>query len=288
MSRRDVPLTISGGAFDASPQVAMSAALIGLRASRTNEFRCGRYICSRKSFTVASVAVSLLAAAAVLCYFYLPALLKKPSPAPPKSPDSASIRILVLGDSGVGTPVQFQVAAQMQSYASNALAQGASFQAFLHLGDVVYYDGNPQFFYDRVTVPYLSPLRAEKFLVALGNHDAAWVDNGVALLAFANMSSRYFENVFSSSDGVSVQLIVLDSNSLAYALRLNDTLTAEQTSFLDSKLAQGSFTWRIVAFHHPIFSCSRHGSTLQVMDKWLPVITARGNVNLVLSGHDHK
>ncbi len=173
-----------------------------------------------------------------------------------------------------------------------ATSQGLPFDALLHVGDVIYWDGDPQLFHERITVPYLSPPPASTFLIALGNHDRKWSDSGDAMLAFANLSSRYYERVFRSSGGVSLQLLVLDSNSLALWLSnpstLNTTFTAEQTAFLDSKLAEGAFTWRIVSFHHPVFSCARHKSTLNVSSEWLPVMQRRGNVDLVLSGHDHK
>jgi 3',5'-cyclic AMP phosphodiesterase CpdA len=213
----------------------------------------------------------------------------------PKHPfTDPRIRLLVIGDSGVGNATQRQVALQMDSYASKVLNQspGSEFLALVHVGDLVYDKatggGDPKYFNDRITQPYMSPLRARKFLVALGNHDANWVDNGEALLAFSNLSSRFYEQVFKSSDGVSMQLIVLDSNSLEYRPRINDSLTAQQALFLDSKLSEGSYTWRVVVFHHPVFSCSRHGSSMNVSAHWMPIIAQRGNVNLVLSGHDHK
>ena len=251
--------------------------------------RIGRFLFTKKSVFAASGVALLLVAAAVVCAVYLPPLLNKRAAVPVAVAES--IRILVIGDSGVGNETQMAVARQMSLYASN---QSLPFHALLHVGDVIYMDGNPLHFYDRITVPYLSPLQAREFVVALGNHDTFWVDGGAAMLAFANMTSRYLEKVFRSSDGTSMQLIVLDSNCLAYWWRnpstLNETLAAEQTAFLDSKLAEGAYTWRVVSFHHPVFSCGRQNSTVSanVSKEWMPVINKRGNVNLVLSGHSHK
>jgi hypothetical protein len=249
--------------------------------------RCVHFARSKKPLIAKSFFASLVIAAAILCSILLPPLFKKPSPAPAVVP--AGIRMLVIGDSGVGDPTQKEVARQMSLYASS---QGLPFDALLHVGDVIYWDGDPQYFHERITVPYLSPPQARTFLVALGNHDRKWSDSGDAMLAFANLSSRYYEQVFRSSDGASLQLLVLDSNSLAYwpsnPSTLNTTFTAEQTAFLDSKLAEGPYTWRVVSFHHPVFSCARHKSSLNVSVEWLPVMERRGNVDLVLSGHDHK
>jgi len=43
---------------------------------------------------------------------------------------------------------------------------------------------------------------------------------------------------------------------------------------------------RVVVFHQPAWSCSRHGSTPAVDARWTPVLE-RHRVTLVLSGHDH-
>jgi hypothetical protein len=251
------------------------------------QLRCWRFALTRKTVLASSFAVSLVVAAVVVCSVMLPPLFNRPPP--PSAPPPASIRLLVVGDSGVGDQMQIDVARQMSMYASR---QGVPFDALLHVGDVVYFDGDPQLFHDRITVPYLSPLQARKFLIALGNHDTKWSDGGASMLEFVNLSSRYYEHIFTRSTGVSVQLIVLDSNSLAYWWRnpgaLNQTFTAEQASFLDAKLAHGSFTWRVVSFHHPVYSCASHKSTPNVSTEWLPIIARRGNVDLVLSGHDHK
>ncbi len=110
---------------------------------------------------------------------------------------------------------------------------------------------------------YLSPLRARSFLVAVGNHDVNYEDNGTALLALANLTQRFYERVLQGGDGASLQLIVLDSNCLAYPKRADAVLAAQQAAFLAQKLGEGSFTYRVVSFHHPVHSCARHKSTLR-------------------------
>jgi hypothetical protein len=154
----------------------------------------------------------------------------------------------------------------MDAFASRAGAreQGALLHALLHVGDAIYDSGgggDPVFFSERIARPYLSPLRARSFLVALGNHDTNYEDNGAALLSFSNLTARFYERVFTGSDGATMQLIVLDSNCLAYAKRADAALAAQQAAFLAAKLSEGSFTWRAVALHHPVHSCARHRST---------------------------
>lgn len=296
MDAPPVELTDSIRGSVVAPSSNLSQSLTGTPGSRAAQVTCGRFAFARKKIAIATLAVLVVAGAAVALLHYVPPLLRRAAAAPPSAaPAAPGVRMLVLGDSGLGETAQFAVAAQMDSFATNAYAQGeAEFAALLHVGDAVYDSknwsggGDPSFFEERISKPYLSPLRAQRFLVALGNHDVVWGDNGAALLALSNLSSRFYERVLTGG-GVSVQLIVLDSNCISYKVRLNATLAEEQTMFLDAALARGSFTWRIVSFHHPVFTCARHREwTTAVVERWLPVIARRGNVNLVLTGHDHK
>jgi 3',5'-cyclic AMP phosphodiesterase CpdA len=281
----------------AAPHSNLSQSLTGAPSSRAAQVTCGRFAFARKKIAIATLAVLVVAGAAVALLHYVPPLLRRAAAAPPSAAAAApGVRMLVIGDSGSGDATQFRVAAQMDSFAADAYARSqAQFAALLHVGDAVYDinnrsgGGDPSFFEERITRPYLSPLRAQRFLVALGNHDTVWGDNGAALLALSNLTSRFYEQVLTGGGGVSVQLIVLDSNCEGFWVRINATLAEEQAVFLDAALARGSYTWRIVVFHHPVFSCARHRSQTPKMQRWLlPIIAKRGNVNLVLSGHDHK
>jgi 3',5'-cyclic AMP phosphodiesterase CpdA len=279
----------------AAPHSNLSQSLTGAPSSRAAQVTCGRFAFARKKIAIATLAVMVVAGAAVALLHYVPPLLRRAAAAPPNAAAAApGVRMLVIGDSGVGNATQLRVAAQMDSFAADAYARSqAQFAALLHVGDAVYDangGGDPSLFEERISRPYLSPLRAQRFLVALGNHDVNWEDNGAALLAFSNLTSRFYEQVLTGGGGVSVQLIVLDSNCLNSkgGRRLNATLAEEQAAFLDAALVRGSYTWRIASFHHPVFSCARHKSTPEVIERWLPIISRRGNVNLVLSGHDHK
>ncbi len=162
-----------------------------------------------------------------------------------------------------------QVATQMENWAATHRVD-----ALLEAGDVVYPDGAPSRFAATIDAPY-ARLRASRPLwAALGNHDVMW-NNGNDLMAYLSMPSRSYEKILTNND-VTMQILVLDSNSVSVA----------QTEWLDSKLSSGSYRWRIVMFHHPVWSCSKHGNTQSVISSWLPVLTSR-NVDLVVTGHDH-
>ncbi|MEM9345753.1 MAG: fibronectin type III domain-containing protein [Planctomycetota bacterium] len=73
-----------------------------------------------------------------------------------------------------------------------------------------------------------------------------------------------------------VQVIVLDSaNNLE-----------QQTAYLESKLGEGDYRWRVVTFHHPVFAPSRGLKKSNTRDAWKEVLEKMG-ADLVLQGHDH-
>lgn len=146
--------------------------------------------------------------------------------------------------------------------------------ALLEAGDIVYPDGSPTRFASTIDAPYASLRATRPFWIALGNHDVMW-NNGNDLMSYLSVPARYYEKTIMNGT-TSLQLLVLDSNNVS----------AAQTSWLQSRLQSGTPTWRIVMFHHPVWSCSSHGNTQAVIDSWLPTLTANG-VDLVITGHDH-
>lgn len=78
-----------------------------------------------------------------------------------------------------------------------------------------------------------------------------------------------------------VRFIILDGTS---AIDLGTM--AQQTKWLDAKLASSKAKWNVVLFHQPVFTCARPQDTAEIKAAWKPVFEAR-NVDLVLQGHDH-
>src|SRR5262249_48803924 len=74
-----------------------------------------------------------------------------------------------------------------------------------------------------------------------------------------------------------VRFFVLDS----------DYMDPKQLQWLDSELSKSQENWKIVYFHHPLYSSGgTHGSEYDLRKLLEPLFTKYG-VNEVFSGHDH-
>ena len=113
---------------------------------------------------------------------------------------------------------------------------------------------------------------ADGLLVAgtLGNHDIR-VDRGRYEFELLGMPRRFYRRRVGE-----VALFLLDSN------RLGD----RQLRWLESALASADVPWKVVAMHHPAFSCGGYLGTESVRRRLVPVLE-RGGVDLVLAAHDH-
>jgi hypothetical protein len=156
--------------------------------------------------------------------------------------------------------------------AAARIAAGEPYDVLLFLGDNVYPDGDPAELPDTVFEPFADVLDGGAELLAiLGNHDvgSGYGDEQIAALG---MPGRYWAREFGD-----VLIIGLDSNEMEDPAQLR---------FLDDTLASTDATWRIIAVHHPPYSAGYQGSSLEVRDTLAPYVD-RGDVQLVISGHDH-
>jgi 3',5'-cyclic AMP phosphodiesterase CpdA len=61
----------------------------------------------------------------------------------------------------------------------------------------------------------------------------------------------------------------------------------EQIEWLDKELKGSKEDWKILVFHHPLYSSGgRHGSDLKLRETLEPLFI-KYNVSVVLTGHDH-
>jgi predicted phosphodiesterase len=198
------------------------------------------------------------------------------------------LRIGVIGDSGFGQQVTFDLATQMA---------GMDLDLVLHTGDVVYNIEQNIDAYDAYALKYYLPfaplLHRMPVYTVIGNHDVEWealyqetpfiyhafpsfVDPRVSTTDARDLNQWY---AFAYGN---VQFLMLDTQTF-----FNEEGRADQLAWLTERLADGRFAYSIPVFHVPPFTSGLHPyDGLAVRSEWLPLFEA-SKVPLVLSGHDH-
>jgi 3',5'-cyclic AMP phosphodiesterase CpdA len=176
-----------------------------------------------------------------------------------------SLKFAAIGDNGTGDKPQYEIGALM-----NAWRRKFAFDMVIMLGDNIYGSQSPRDFVDKFENPYKPLLDAGvKFYAALGNHDSQtsrfyklWNMNGERYYAYSRKNVKFF---------------VLDS----------DYLDPKQLQWIDNELKNARDDWKIVYFHHPLYSSGgTHGSEVELRVTLEPLFVKYG-VNVVYSGHDH-
>jgi 3',5'-cyclic AMP phosphodiesterase CpdA len=191
------------------------------------------------------------------------------TPAPASSQDrrpAGAVRsgFVAFGDFG-GGPAQQAVADAMERWAVRHRVD-----ALVTTGDNVYERGEPERFAAQLDRPYAELRRSRPMWVSLGNHDVA-AGHGAEQLRHLGLPDHPYAKTLPG-----VQLLLLDSNRVDQA----------QADWLERQLSSPGPRLRVVVFHHPVWSCSSHDSTAEVIRRWGPVLE-RHRVALVLNGHDH-
>ena len=191
-----------------------------------------------------------------------PAISARPGP-PPTALDA--VRFAVIGDNGTGDQPEFDVARQMVAYRAQM-----PFDFVLMLGDNLFGRPSAGEFNDAFARPYKPLLDAGvRFHAILGNHDAP--DNRLYPL-FGMDGQRYYTWARENT-----RFFGVDTN------RLDDA----QMVWLENALKRSLERWKIVYFHHAIYSGGkRHGSNIELRVRLEPLFVRYG-VNVVFSGHDH-
>jgi predicted phosphodiesterase len=177
-----------------------------------------------------------------------------------------SLKLAVIGDNGNGTREQYEVGAQMAAW-----REKFPFELVLMMGDNIYGGQRPNDFVMRFERPYQALLGAGvKFYAAIGNHDDPDVDRRYP--PFNMNGERYYTYARQN-----VRFVVADTNFFEPA----------QLQWLENTLRNAREEWKIVYFHHPLYSDGdRHGSNVELRVRIEPILVTYG-VDVVLSGHDH-
>jgi len=179
--------------------------------------------------------------------------------------DMDSVRFAIIGDTGTGDRRQYEVGAQMTQ-----AMQIFPFEFVIMLGDNIYGSERPQDFVKKFEKPYEGILSQKiPFYASLGNHD----DPTQRYYKPFNMNGERFYT-FKKGDA---RFFALDSNYM----------DPKELMWLDKELAASGSGWKIMFFHHPLYSSGEtHGSAEQQRGLLEPLFLKHG-VNVVLSGHEH-
>jgi hypothetical protein len=188
---------------------------------------------------------------------------EQPVPLPNRD---GSLKFAVLGDFGTGSKEQYQLAAQMAF-----LHKGFKYELVALVGDNLYGSQKAQDFKKKFEIPYKPLLDAGvKFYASLGNHDK----REQRLYQQFNMDGKLY---YSFTPEPNVRFFALDSG---YPV-------PEQIKWLEKELTASSNDWKIVFFHHPLYSSGdKHGSDTGLRAVLEPLFI-KHNVSVVLNGHDH-
>jgi hypothetical protein len=182
---------------------------------------------------------------------------------PPRA--DGSVRFAVIGDSGSGAKVQYELAERLI-----AARQTFLYTFVLMMGDNIYGDDSPKGFAKKFELPYKPLLDAGvPFYATLGNHDA---QDQRFYKGFNMGGHRYY----TFTEG-SVQFFVMDTTYMDRG----------QLEWLEQSLRESQARWKIAYGHHPFYSTGKkHGSEMDLRQLVEPLFVKYG-VNAVFAGHEH-
>jgi hypothetical protein len=181
-------------------------------------------------------------------------------------PAADSLKFAVIGDSGTGGSSQYRVAERLIASRANF-----PYEFVLMMGDNLYGSEGPSAYDRKFERPYKPLLDGGvKFYASLGNHDEP---NQRFYKGFNMNGQRYY----SFKPKGNVRFFALDSNYMDKA----------QLDWLDKELNASGSDWKVVYFHHPIYSSGgRHGSDEELRQQLEPLFLKYG-VDAVFQGHEH-
>lgn len=202
--------------------------------------------------------------------YEVPGLGKGSFRTPPQT--SGKARFIIVGDTGSGNANQRAVAARMTAYQPDFV---------VHVGDVVYDDGEERFYPSRFFTPYQDLIANAPIFPVLGNHDVRSEKGAAYLRAFdlpteSSGTERYYSFRWGQAE-----FFALDTTD-----RDHFKDGTPQVEWLKRALSSSTATWKIVYGHHPIYSNGADGGKPFLKNRVLPLLKRYG-VDLYLCGHEH-
>ncbi len=178
-----------------------------------------------------------------------------------------SLHFAVIGDNGTGDREEYQIGQQLAAW-----YQRFQFPIVVMMGDNIYGSDRPQDFVKKFEAPYKPLLDAGvKFYASLGNHDS----REQRFYKYFNMDGKVYYTFKAPKEDV--RFFALESTYM----------DPDQVKWINDELQKSNEKWKIVFFHHPLYSSGKtHGSQVNLREVLEPLFV-RYKVSLVLSGHDH-
>jgi hypothetical protein len=178
-----------------------------------------------------------------------------------------SVKFAVIGDTGTGGSEQKSIANELASWHTRY-----PFEFVVMMGDNLYGGESPKDFDKKFTIPYKPILdTGVKFYAALGNHDDAALQRNYKPF---NMNGERF---YTFKPQAGVRFFALDSNYV----------DKQQLEWLDKQLAMSGSEWKIMFFHHPLYSSGETHGSAELQRGLLEPVFMKYGVNVVLTGHEH-
>jgi predicted phosphodiesterase len=189
---------------------------------------------------------------------------------------SGSIRFAVIGDSGRGDAAQHEVARQLVAWRTQF-----PFDLVLMLGDNIYDSHTSADYRSKFEEPYKPLLDAGvTFQAAIGNHDDS---NQIYYRNFNMGGQRYYS--FRRFERT-LQGTLARGGARFWALD-SRTLDPDQLDWVLKGMKASGSRWKIVFFHHPLYTSGRYASSGATLRRTLEPILVEGEADVVLSGHEH-
>jgi predicted phosphodiesterase len=198
------------------------------------------------------------------------------------------LRIGVIGDSGYGEESTFALAEQMAAH---------NLDFVLHTGDLVYYvDHHPDplaAFVEKYYKPLTPLLHELPIYPVVGNHDIEiatyWQGKPFYYHAFPPVHTPDFppsdfnqQNQWYAIAVGRIQFLMLDTQTL-----FGEDGNAEQTAWMEERLADERFDFTIPVFHVPPYSSGPHRDEGPIVEQVWGHLLNSDKVPVVISGHDH-
>src|SRR4051794_36332677 len=183
----------------------------------------------------------------------------------PNKPNT--LHFAVIGDNGTGDKPQYEVGEQMLQWYSRF-----QFPFVVMMGDNIYGSDRPQDFVKKFETPYKGLIdKGVKFYASLGNHDSR--------------EQRYYK--LYNMDGKLYYSFKAPKEDVRFFALESTYMDQDQLAWIENELKNSGEKWKIVYFHHPLYSSAgTHGSQLKLRAVLEPLFI-KYNVTLVLNGHDH-